>query len=175
MHLKSLCLAAALAFAPTICAAIPIYADAAYSVPGSLAVGGTTTFTFEVMEGMNIADFAIIASDTNGGSDIMNASFDYFDVIGGTFDLVFSSSDILGDTGATGTALAFIPGWGPYFTGDVISFTFNDGIDDPITLGLSFQTTATAATVPLAASGAFLGMVLIGAAAGMRLSNRRAA
>ncbi|MEP4198876.1 MAG: PEP-CTERM sorting domain-containing protein [Aliishimia sp.] len=159
MNFKTLCAAAFLTLAPAIASAVPIYADQAYSFGGTLAVGGQTIFSFEVMEDVNIADFALTASDTNGGFDILNASFDYFNVVGDTFDNVMSSSGTLLDRAATGTGSSFLTGWGGYMAGDVITFTFNDGIEDDISLGLSFQTTTP---VPMPASGLLLAAGLAG-------------
>ena len=150
--------------APVMASAVPISADMPYTVAGILPVGGTTTFTFEVTEALDIANFAINATDTNGGGDIVNASFDYNTVSGDTFDTVFSSSGVIGDSSATGNGFSFVPGWGGYNVGDVITFTFNDGIDDNISLGLSFQTTSPViAPVPLPAGGLLLGSMLLGA------------
>lgn len=162
LNKKTMLAASVAVFMPIAAAAVPIAADMPYTVADVLDVGGTVTFDFEVTEDLDIANFSINATDTNGGGDIANASFTY-NVGSGVFDTIFSSSGVLGDMAATGTGFSFVPGWGGYSTGDVITFTFIDGIDDPISLGLSFQTTSPVVNaVPVPAAGLMLGAALLG-------------
>ena len=164
--LKTAAAAASLvAFLPFAASAVTINAGQSYTEVGTLMPGGQLVFTFDVAENLDIDFFSISATGTNGGDDIDNVTFDYYNVTDDTFDNVFGM-------GNAGAGFDFVPGFGPYKAGDTFSFTFKDGIKDEVGITISFETAVAA--VPVPAAGGMLGLPLVGAGVAARRRKRAA-
>lgn len=159
---KPLAAAAALAVTPmTASAATMLFADTFETFAFTITPGSTVTFDFVVAEELDIEAFAI--SGTGDDEDLSDITFDYDTVVGDSFDTITTLGPI-----ASGSSL--IAGFGPFSVGDTFSFTFNDGIDKPASMTLSFFTEAPGApVVPLPAGVA----LLMSALGGLALWRRR--
>ena len=163
-------LAFCLALAPASAQAITIDPDQSYTFADILSPDDVLTYSFQVSAALNIANFVVTATDTNGGGDIATTTFSYYVVTDDGFDTIVSSSGTLGDADATGAGISFVSGWGPYSAGQIFHFMFKENILDPVSIGLSFQTTAVPiAPVPLPATGGLL-LLALGAVARRKLS-----
>jgi len=149
----------ALVLAPLSASAVTITAGNAYTFNDTIAPGGQVVFDFEVGDDLDVDVFALSASGNNGGDDVANVTFAYSTVTGDTFSQVFVF-------GSSAAAVDSVPSFGPWSAGDSFSFTFDDGIDLPVSLTLSFTTIAP---VPVPASG----LMLLGAVAGAAALRRR--
>ena len=118
-----------------------------------LMPGDEILFSYNVMDDLNIASFALSASGNTADADIGHITF------------AFTSS---GDThyptivsiGTSTFGGGFLPGV-QLSAGDTLSIYFTDGIAHPVSVTLSFLTTAPA-PVPLPASGVLLAVALLG-------------
>lgn len=148
LSMKSIALATALAAVPAMSgAATVLSADTPYTFAFTLSPGAMVTYDFVVGEAFDIASFAITGSGE--AEDIAEITFDYNGVTGDMFDTIIGTG--------TAAALSIIPGFGPFAAGDTFSFVFNDGIDDNVSLTLSFSTVAEAVgVIPLPAGGMLL-------------------
>ena len=158
---------AAITLTPLAAPAITLEPDRSYTFADVLNPDEVLSYSFEVSAALNIANFVVTATDTNGGADIGETTFSYYVVMDDGFDTIVSSSGIIGDPDATGAGMSFVSGWGPYAAGDMFEFMFKENIVDAVSIGLSFQTTAIEGEpepVPLPAAGGLLLLALGGLA-----------
>ena len=159
--LRAAALAACAALvAPAVNAATLIYAgESSAGAEGAKAPTGELVFEFEVAEPLDIDSFAISATGTNSGADLAAIRFDYEGSAGNTIAT-------LGGFGSTAFGGASVPAFGPYDTGDVITFRFYGGTTNIVRFTISFDTLATVSPVPLPAAGGMLAAALLAAGAG---------
>ena len=152
--------------APAVNAATLIYAgESSAGAEGAKAQTGELAFEFEVAEPLDIDSFAISATGTNSGADLAAIRFDYEGSTGNTIPT-------LGGFGSTAIGGASVPAFGPYDTGDVITFRIYGGTTDIVRFTIFFDTLVTVSHVPVPAAGGLLAAALLGGmAAGRRRKN----
>lgn len=125
------------------------------SVVGMLSPSDQAEFVFEFAEDVVIDMFSVSGTGTNGGADLSAVTFGFDLPTSDTFDTVLSM-------GSVAFAGDFLPG-GTYDAGSSVSIFFEDGVTFDVGLTVSFTTAAAVPSVPLPASGALLGLGLLGA------------
>ena len=118
-----------------------------------LMPGDEILFSYNVMDDLNIASFALSASGNSAGADIGNITFGFTS----PGDTHYTTIVSIGSSTFGG---GFLPGV-QLSAGDTLSIYFTDGIAHPVSVTLSFLTTAPA-PVPLPASGVLLAVALLG-------------
>lgn len=140
---KALVLAAALAVLPGLAtAATQLFSGAFYTFNFTLDPGVTSVLEFEAAEDIDIGAFAVSA--TGIFEDLEDVSIDFGDVTGAPFDTITQVPGL-----PIGFAGSVIPGFGPFLEGDEFAITFNDGINEPVAITLSFVTEGIGGVVPL--------------------------
>lgn len=152
------------AFAGTA-SAITVQAGDLIRETGVLQVGGQLVFDFTFQDSVNVTNFAMSASGTNGGNDIGNVTFGFEEPTSNSFAVTVNG------TAASGTG--FLPG-GTFNAGDMLRVIVNDGIQKPVTIGLAFDALEIA-PVPLPAAGGLLLVALAGGGAASAWKKRRKA
>lgn len=166
ISLRMAALAAGLALAAPMAAdaATVVYAgESSAGAEGAKSPTGSLTFTFEIGEPLDIESFAISATGTNAGADLAAIRFDY---AGTTGNKIAS----LGGFGTTAFGGASVEAFGPYETGDIITFRFYGTTKNTVRFTISFDTMPVITSVPLPAAGGLLGLALLG---GIAASRRR--
>ena len=118
-----------------------------------ISPGQEIEFSYNVMEDLNIASFALSASGNSAGADIGEITFGFTS----PGDTHYTTIVSIGSSTFGG---GFLPGV-QLSAGDTLSIYFTDGIAHPVSVTLSFLTTAPA-PVPLPASGLLLAAAVLG-------------
>jgi len=139
--------------ASTVTYTSDLYADDYITEATVLNPGDEIEFTYNVMEDLDIASFALAASGNNAGADIGAITFGF----ASPGDTHYTTIVSIGSSTFGG---GFLPGV-QLSAGDTLSIYFNDGIEHPVSVTLSFLTTAPA-PIPLPASGVLLAVALLG-------------
>lgn len=143
---------------------IPIYVNQSYGFTQTLGANTQFRLSFDVQNTLGIASFGILASDTEGGAGLTSLTYGNNNAEG-AFDVITSTSGIIGDPNAIGLGLDTIHGQSRYSSGDRIEFYFANATT-PVLLSLVFETTPAVITppgvspVPLPQSGVLLAIAL---------------
>jgi hypothetical protein len=138
--------------------------DQGYSFSDTSPIGGAGgTFTFTILEDLQINGFALTSSGTSGGFDVSNTTYTISKpAVSGPFDTVIAA----GSTAFGGSA---IPNVVDYSAGETFTVVFATAPANrnPISYTVSFSTEALTAAVPVPAAGLLL-LTALGGAAAMR-------
>jgi len=119
-----------------------------------LLPGDKAEFTFTALEDLRVSRIALSGTDNRGGLDLANVEFGLTSATTDTFDSIVSF-------GLTGAAFDSLAGF-TLDAGEAFTLFWEDGIEAPVGLTASFQTTAVPvpAALPLLLGGiAALGAV----------------
>lgn len=131
--------------------------------------GEEIAYTFNVLEGLTIENFAVSGTDSDGGSNLMNIRFGYG--LSGETDVATNSYSQIFEFGSVAAAIGSITGQS-FAAGDNFFFSFaNNGFGTDSDRDLA-GTTVSFAAVPVPAAG----FLLLGAlGAGAFVSRRKKA